>query len=350
MQKHMVGIQMGTTYARAGVDIDKKSLAVESLVSQLSRTLRFRKKVGESLSKIGHFSGLIRVNDVKALAVSTDGVGTKILVAQALRKYDTIGIDLVAMNANDIICVGAEPLTMVDYIAIDDPDPEIAREIGRGLAEGARIANISICGGEIAVMPEIVKGFDLVGLIVGIVDIDRIITGEKIKPGDIVIGLESSGIHSNGLTLARKVLLKNHSINEKIFRSRTIGEELLTPTKIYVREVMDSIKSATVVGLANITGGGLGNLYRITKYGFLIDSLPEPQEVFKAIQKEGRVSDKEMYRTFNMGVGFCIVVEEGDVQKIVKLCKKYNTKAFAIGRAVKERGVKIKGKNFVLRY
>lgn len=327
---------MGMTYAN--VDIDRKSLAIKSLVSQLGKTLRFRKKVGESLSKIGHFSGLIRLDDARALAVSTDGVGTKILVAQALGKYDTIGIDLVAMNVNDIICVGAEPLTMVDYIAIDDPDPEITREIGRGLAKGARTANISICGGEIAVMPEIVKGFDLVGLAVGIVDIDKIITGEKIKPGDAVIGLESSGIHSNGLTLARKVLLKKHGINEK----------LLVPTKIYVREVMEVIKKVEVKGLANITGGGLGNLYRITKYGFLIDSLPEPQEIFKVIQKEGKVSEKEMYRTFNMGVGFCIVAAQEDARKVIRICRKNGTKAFIIGKIVKERGVRIK--NFVLGY
>ncbi len=339
---------MGMTYAGAGVDIDKKNLAIQSLVSQLSKTLYFRKKAGESLSKIGHFSGLIRLDSSRALAVSTDGVGTKVLVAQALEKYDTIGIDLVAMNANDIICVGAEPLTMVDYLAIDDPDPEITREIGRGLAEGARIANISICGGEIAVVPEIVRGFDLVGLAVGIVDIDKIITGEKIKPGDAVIGLESSGVHSNGLTLARKVLLRKHKINERLFGKRTVGEELLVPTKIYVREVMEIIKSIAVKGLANITGGGLGNLYRITKYGFLIDSLPEPQNIFKVIQEEDKVSEKEMHRTFNMGVGFCIVAAENDARKIIKICRKKNTNAFIIGKVVKERGVRIK--NFVLGY
>lgn len=339
---------MGMTYAKAGVDVDKKSLAVKSLVSQLNKTLRFRKKVGESVLKIGHFSGLIRIDDTRALAVSTDGVGTKILVAQALGKYDTIGIDLVAMNVNDIICVGAEPLTMVDYIAIDDPDPEITREIGRGLAEGARIANISICGGEIAVMPEIVKGFDLVGLAVGIVDINKIITGEKIKPGDAVIGLESSGIHSNGLTLARKILLKKHGINEKLFGRKTVGEELLVPTRIYVREVMEIIKKVEVKGLANITGGGLGNLYRLTKYGFLIDSLPEPQEIFKVIQKEGGVSEREMYRTFNMGVGFCIVAAQEDAGRVIKICRKNDTNAFIIGKVVREGGARIK--NFVLGY
>lgn len=339
---------MGMTYAKAGVDIDKKSLAVESLVSQLNKTLHFRKKIGESLSKIGHFSGLIRLDSSKALAVSTDGVGTKILVAQALGKYDTIGIDLVAMNVNDLICVGAEPLTMVDYIAIDDPDPEITREIGKGLAEGARIANISICGGEIAVLPEIVDGFDLVGLAVGIVDIKKIITGEKIKPGDVVVGLESSGIHSNGLTLARKVLLKKHNINERLFGKRTMGEELLVPTKIYVREIMEVIKKIKVKGLANITGGGLGNLYRITKYGFLIDSLPELQNIFRTIQEEGEVSDKEMYRTFNMGIGFCIVVAENDAQRVIRICRKNGTKAFIIGKVVREKGVRIK--NFVLEY
>ncbi len=339
------------TYARAGVDVDKKSLALEALVTQVSRTLKLRRgKTGEALTGIGHYAGMIKIGAGKALALSTDGVGTKLLVAKAMNKYDTVGIDLVAMNANDIICVGAEPLTMLDYIAIDHPEPNLLAEIGKGLAKGAQQAGISICGGETAVVPELVRGFDLAGMIVGIVETKRIITGEKIKVGDVVVGLESSGVHSNGLTLARKVLLSKYSINDKIFGGKTVGEELLEPTKIYVREVMELIKKVEVKGLANITGGGFGNLYRITKHGFLLDSLPEPQEVFKTIQRSGNVSDEEMHRTFNMGVGFCAVVSEDDVENTIKICRKHGTKAFEIGRVVRERGVRISGKNFVLKY
>jgi phosphoribosylformylglycinamidine cyclo-ligase len=162
--------------------------------------------------------------------------------------------------------------------------------------------------------------------------------------------LESSGVHSNGLTLARKVLLGKYDINDRIFGEKTIGEELLEPTKIYVREIMDVIKNIEVRGLANITGGGLGNLYRITKYGFSIDFLPEPQQIFKVIQELGNISNREMYRTFNMGVGFCIVVEEKDASKVIKICEKHGTKAFRIGEVVEEEGVRIEGKDVVLKY
>lgn len=328
------------TYADAGVDIDKENAAIRSIVSEVSKTLKFRKgKVGESLIGIGHFSGLIRIANGKALALSADGVGSKILVAEAMNKYDTIGIDLVAMNANDIICVGAEPVALLDYLAVQSIDAVVAGEIGRGLAKGAKIAGISICGGEFATLPEVINGVDLAGMIIGIVDTDKVITGTEIEPGDVVVGLESSGIHSNGLTLARKVLLKNHGIHEKIFGAKSVGEVLLTPTKIYVREVMEAIKKLKVNGLANITGGGLDNLLRITKHGFLIDNLPEPQEIFKIIQKEGKISDEEMYRTFNMGVGFCIVVDESDADAVVKVCRKHGTKASVIGKIVREKGI-----------
>lgn len=342
---------MGMTYARAGVDIDLKALAVENIVRAVGKTQHLRRgRVGESLTEIGHFSGIVRLGGGKALAISTDGVGSKILVAEMLQKYDTIGIDLVAMNANDIICVGAEPMTMVDYLAVEKPDPEVAREIGIGLAKGAKEAGISISGGELAVLPEMIRGIDLAGTIIGIVDIRKMVMGDRIEPGDVVVGLGSSGIHSNGLTLARKVLLGAYDIRDKIFDGRSVGEELLTPTRIYVREVLGTLKRVDVKGLANITGGGFGNLYRITKHGFLLDDLPEPQQVFGEIQRLGKVSEKEMYRTFNMGVGFCAVVGEEDVDKVVRICRRHGTGAKAIGKVIKERGVRIKGKRFVLGY
>ncbi|MFQ5887719.1 MAG: phosphoribosylformylglycinamidine cyclo-ligase, partial [Candidatus Hydrothermarchaeales archaeon] len=196
------------TYAEAGVDIERERRAIKELVLRIQKTVPLRKgKIGEVMGDTGHFSGLVKLDEKKAMAISTDGVGSKILVAEAIQKYDTIGIDLVAMNANDIICVGAEPITLVDYIAMDRPDPAIVKEIGVGLAKGAEMAGVSIVGGELASLPEMIHGIDLAGTIVGIVDIDKIIVGKDIEPGDAVLGLESSGIHSNGLTLARKVLL-----------------------------------------------------------------------------------------------------------------------------------------------
>jgi phosphoribosylformylglycinamidine cyclo-ligase len=336
-------------YASAGVNIDVEGAAVRAIVSQIKESIgKSSGRIGETLTDIGHFCSLIRIDAERALAVATDGVGSKIKVAEAIGKYDTIGIDLVAMNVNDIICTGARPLSLVDYIAFERVDPGVAGEIGKGLMKGASQAGISISGGEIATLPDIIRGVDLAGTAVGIVDIKEIITGEKIEPGDAVIGLESSGIHSNGLTLARKVLLKHYSIDEGVFGKKTVGEELLEPTKIYAQEVMELLETIEVRGLANITGGGLGNLQRITKYGFSIEDLPEPQEVFQRIRELENISDQEMYRTFNMGVGFCIVVTEEDVGRTIEICSKHGTKAWVIGRVVKNSGVQVK--DFTLSY
>lgn len=341
---------MGVTYADAGVNIEAEGEAIGAILEEVKNTLLLRKgRVGETLTDTGHFAGLIKISPTKAIAISTDGVGSKILVAEAMRRYDTIGIDLVAMNANDIICVGAEPLTMVDYLAMEKPDSEITRELAKGLARGAERAGISISGGELATLPEIVMGFDIAGVIIGIVDVDKIVTGESIAPGDVVVGLESSGIHSNGLTLARKVLLGRYDVDTEL-EGVNIGEELLRPTKIYVREVLEALGKVRVKGLANITGGGLGNLTRITRYGYYLDALPNPKPIFRLIQREGEVSDYEMYRTFNMGVGYCMVVGAEDRDEVIKACKKHGTKAWTIGRVVEKGGVRIEGMDFVLKY
>jgi phosphoribosylformylglycinamidine cyclo-ligase len=321
-------------YASAGVNIDVEGSAVQEVVREISKSLKNKKKaLGENLTELGHFCSLVRIDSEKALAIATDGVGSK---------------DLVAMNVNDIICSGATPLTLVDYMAFEKVDPSIAKEIGKGLARGAEQAGISVSGGEIATLPDIIKGVDLAGTAVGIVKVQSIVTGEKIVEGDLVIGLESSGVHSNGLTLARKVLLKHHGLDERIFGGKTVGEELLEPTKIYVREISDVIEALAVHGLANITGGGLGNLTRITNLGFSIDDLPEPQAVFKKIQTLEGISDKEMYRTFNMGVGFCVIVDEKQSDEVIDICSQHGTVAKIIGRAVKKPGVHIK--DFKLTY
>jgi len=338
---------MPKTYAEAGVNVKKEAAAISELVKGLRKTLNSR---GAVLGKEGHFSGLIKLDEDRALAITTDGVGSKIKVAELVGRYDTIGIDLVAMNANDLICVGATPLAMVDYLAVERVDPGIAREIAKGIAAGAEEAGVAVVGGELATLPEIINGMDLAGTMVGMVETNRIITGKDVAPGDVVVALESSGIHSNGLTLARKVLLEKHDVEDRIVGKRTVGEALLDPTKIYVKEVLDVLKRVEVKGMANITGGGLGNLCRITKYGFSIEYLPEPPEIFRLIQEEGEISEEEMYRTFNMGVGFCIIAGEGDEDEIAKICGGRGTKVSQIGKVFEGKGVRIKGKDFILEY
>ncbi len=321
------------TYAKAGVDINKEDRIIDGIKKWACKTFEMRKgKVGEVLCDIGSFANLIDMGEY-ALAFCVDGVGSKVLVAQELEKYDTVGIDCVAMNVNDVICVGAEPISIVDYLALEKADEKMTRDISKGLYEGAKQAGISIVGGETASLPDIIKGierrgFDLAAAVIGIVQKDKVITGDRIEIGDAVLGFRSSGIHSNGLTLARNVLPKSMYMN------------LLTPTRIYVKEVMKLIKEYDIRGVANITGGGFTNLLRITKYGFLLDKLPEPHMVFKKIQELGKVSAEEMHTTFNMGVGLCIVVPEKQAEDIIK---KYGREyeLTRIGTVVEEPDVRI---------
>ncbi len=327
------------TYAKAGVDISKIKKSHKSIAELLKETFSSRDgKFGKVLTEIGHYAGLIDIGGNKVLALHVDGVGTKVLIAQSLNKYDTVGIDCVAMCVNDIICMGAEPVALVDYLAIEEPNDEIINEITKGLVEGAKQADTAIVGGETAVMKDVIvgkekKGFDLAAMCVGVVDKEKIITGEKMRVNDIVIGLESSGIHSNGLTLARKVLSDEHH------------EKLLKPTLIYVKPVLEIINNCEVHGLANITGGAFSKLMRIGEkagVGFLLDNMPEIPEIFRLIQKEGNISDKEMYRTFNCGIGFCVVVPENESEKVVEICKKHEINARKIGKVVGEKDVKVK--------
>ena len=297
-------------YAKAGVDIKKEEEAIKALASVIKYV---RKGFGKPIL-MSHYAGVIDVGGF-GIAITTDGVGSKILVAKAINKFDTIGIDCVAMNVNDLVAIGAEPLAMVDYIAIEKPDEKIMAEIAKGLEEGCRIANITLVGGETATLPEIINGFDLAGTAIGVVDKSRIITGEKIEEGDVIVALRSSGMHSNGLTLARKVIEANGLSYFDKFNGKTIGEELLTPTKIYI-EVLDIIRKCEVHGLAHITGGGLLKLRRLKKMKYVVDKPLEPQKIFRFIQKLGDVDEDEMYRTFNMGMGFLIVLPEEEAEKL----------------------------------
>ena len=296
-------------YAKAGVDIRKEEKAIKALVGKIKH---IRKGFGEPIL-MGHYASVIDVG--VGLAITTDGVGSKIMVAEALNKFDTIGIDCVAMNVNDLIAIGAEPIAMVDYIAIQKPDERIMEEIAVGLEKGCEIANITLVGGETATLPEMINGIDLVGTAIGVVEKDKIITGEKIEIGDVIVAIESSGIHSNGLTLARKVVEKSGLSYEDEFDGKTIGEELLTPTRIYI-EVLDIVKNYDVHGLAHITGGGMLNLKRLKNVRFVIDKPLKPQKIFSFIQELGNVDEDEMYRTFNMGMGFMIILPKDEAKKI----------------------------------
>ncbi|HTE20497.1 MAG TPA: phosphoribosylformylglycinamidine cyclo-ligase, partial [Armatimonadota bacterium] len=258
------------SYAESGVVAAGKPLS--GLLSWVNRTLSFRQGTGEPVLGIGYYANVLRIADNLGLAISTDSVGTKVLVAELMRKYDTLGIDCVAMNANDVLCVGAEPLAMVDYLAVQEARADVLEQIGQGLYEGARQANITIPGGELAQLREVIagirpdEGIDLVGTCVGIVPLDRMILGDAMEVGDVVVGLASSGVHSNGLTLARKALFGTGAFEPETHveeLGRSAGAELLEPTRIYVRPVWQMISEGLPVrGLYHITGEGLLNLNR----------------------------------------------------------------------------------------
>ena len=330
------------TYAESGVDIEKEEKAIIGILSNIKSK---RKGIGRPLG--GHYAGIIDFGE-NALVLCTDGVGSKVKIASDIKKWDTVGIDCIAMNVNDAICVGAEPLAFVDYLAIDVPKPEITKEIGKGLEKGAELSNISIIGGETASLPEIINGFDLAGTCLAYVKKSDIITGEKISPGDIIIGLRSSGIHSNGYTLVRKIIeLSEFSYNNYfpngIYPNKKIGEVLLTPTQIYVKEIIELLKKVKAHGLAHITGGGLKNFPRLNKnVKFVINDPFDAQPIFKFLQEYGNIDDKEMYKTFNMGMGFAVITHEKDVDGAIKILKKLsNVDVKIVGRIEKGRGISI---------
>jgi len=330
------------TYAESGVDILKEEKAIKSIISSIKSQ---RKGFGKPLG--GHYAGMIDFGEY-ALVLCTDGVGSKVKIASELRKWDTVGIDCIAMNVNDAICVGAEPIAFVDYLAIDDPKPEITKEIGKGLAKGAELSNISIIGGETASLPEIINGFDLAGACLAYVKKDKIVTGEEITPGDLIIGLSSSGLHSNGYTLARKVIYNadlayTDRFPDGLYLGKTIGEILLTPTQIYVKETLELLKKIKVLGIAHITGGGLRNLPRLNKdVKFVIEDPFEPQPIFKFLQKYGNIEDKEMYQTFNMGMGFAIIVSKKDIDESINILKKHSkSEVKIVGKIERGEGVEL---------
>jgi phosphoribosylformylglycinamidine cyclo-ligase len=324
-----------SAYARAGVDQSRSGSAVRALVEVLGTIATGRP--GRAALGSGHYANVLRLDERRGLALSTDSVGSKVIVCEQLGRFDTIGLDLIGMNANDVICVGADPIALLDYIAVEHADPEMLEQIGIGLKEGAEQAQIEIPGGELAVLPDLIKGhpsphgFDLVGFCVGLVDLDAIVTGATIEPGDAIVGIPSSGIHSNGLSLARRVL---PDLDERA-GDTTIGDLLLEPTVIYVRAIRALLESHLGVrGLAHITGEGFLNLLRLeAEVGYRIDApLPVPP-IFDLIAERGAVEPTELYEVFNMGCGFCCVVPEAEADAAVALLSGHHPGAAVIGHA-----------------
>lgn len=318
-----------SAYAKAGVDIDLEATAIKALI----KNLKYRRKGNYTMmGAVGHFAGLIDFGPL-CLALTTDGVGTKMLVADQQEDWSTVGIDCIAMNVNDLYVMNMEPVSFVDYIATDKLSMEKMAQIGIGLNEGAKQANIDIVGGETASLRGLVNGLDLAGACLGVQKKDKIITGEKIRPGNKIVGIPSTGVHSNGLSLARRVVEKYADYNTKLKNKKTLGQELLTPTRIY-REVLKVTAKCTVHGMCHVTGGGLLNFRRLSKYGFVFDNPIKPPDIFSWMQKTADLTDEEMYRTFNMGMGFAYIVPEKSVACITKMVKG----AQVVGTVVKEPG------------
>ncbi|SJZ81346.1 phosphoribosylformylglycinamidine cyclo-ligase [Selenihalanaerobacter shriftii] len=334
---------MGVSYEEAGVNIAAGEEAVDKITKDVEST--FGKEV---LTGLGSFGALFAPNlngyEEPILVAGTDGVGTKLKVAFMMDKHDTIGIDLVAMSVNDIIVQGAKPLFFLDYLAIDNLIPKKAEEIVKGISKGCKEAGAALIGGEMAEMPGFYNQneYDLAGFAVGVVDKKKLITGQEIKPGDKVIGLSSNGIHSNGYSLARKVLfdMADYDVDAEIKElDRKLGEELLQPTKIYVKPILELMKEFNLKGIAHITGGGLiENLPRILPTGTkaVIDSEEWPTpSIFDIIKDKGNIEAKEMYRTFNMGIGMAIVVPKMDADNILNKLEDIGEDAYLIGEIQK---------------
>ena len=315
------------------VNVEQVKKIQGTIWDRISSTFALRKgKAGEPLPIFGHYGGVFTVGNDQ-LVMHCDGVGTKVLVAQDLEKYDTVGIDAIAMNVNDIVCMGAEPLVGVDYLALAKEDGKIVEEIMKGLVKGAEESNCAIIGGETAIIPDLLKNektLDLTFTVIGRVK-KKVITGSEIQQGDILIGLESSGIHSNGYTLARKAL-----------DTKKWGNEMLTPTRIYVKPVLDLIEACEIHGIAHITGGGFSKLTRLNKtYGFMLDQMPKLPQIFEAIHKN--VPDiQEMYRTFNCGIGMVVVVPKREENKVFEILRKHKISASVIGSITDKKGVWLK--------
>jgi phosphoribosylformylglycinamidine cyclo-ligase len=342
------GRKRTVTYADAGVSIQAGERAVELLKSKVKKTTR-----PEVMGDLGGFAGLFKLNTQKykspILASSTDGVGTKLVIAQQLDIHDTIGIDLVAMVVDDLVACGAEPLFLLDYIACGEVVPDKVAEIGAGIADGCRYAGCALLGGETAEHPGVLRPdeYDVSATGVGVVEESEILGAHRVEIGDAVIAMRSSGLHSNGYSLVRHVLLgagrmRLDTVVEDFGRQRTLGEELLTPTKIYAKDCLGLIEETDVRAFSHVTGGGIpGNLVRVLPehVDAIVDrSSWRPQSIFDLIQAKGRIDDVEMEATFNMGVGMFTVVSSDDADRAMAYLTGRGVEAWQVGEIIEGTG------------
>jgi phosphoribosylformylglycinamidine cyclo-ligase len=339
-------------YSDVGIDV-KQIKSIQNLIGKSIGSTHGLPSIGKVVSGFGHYAGVIELGN-NLMTLHTDGVGSKIIIAQLMNKYDTVGIDCIAMNVNDTICVGATPVGFLSYVALQKTNDNLLNEITKGLVKGAKLSKMAIVGGETAILPDIIGGskdgynFDLAGMTLGILkDKKKLKLGNRIKPGDIIIGLKSSGLHSNGYTLARRILLEKYEIDHTpTFLHNTVGNELLKPTEIYTQVVLQILESYgnDIHGLAHITGGGFTKLKRLnSKVDYVLDKMPPVSGVFKQMQVDGNVTFEEMYRTFNMGIGFCLIVSRKVANDIIKMLEQKKAKASIVG-SIKRNGT---GETFV---
>jgi len=347
---------MPHSYRQDNIAKDSRNVSspLNPLLSYLRTTFQYGPPVGLDF---GTFANVLDLNGIK-IAFSIDGVGSKIMICELMDQYSLIGIDCVAMNVNDILCVGAKPQSMLDYISAEVIDENTLSQIGQGLADGAKEADINIVGGELAHLPELLSGattkgaVDLAGTCIGTLIFEDPITGQKIQPGDKIVGLASTGLHSNGFTLARKILnlVTQTPVKTKLAilnkyypeLGKTLGEELLVPTKIYVKQVLSMLDKTEVHGLCHITGDGLLNLPRLdSDVGYVIDSLLDPNPIFKLLAEYDKTPPATMYEVFNMGIGFCLVVPPHEVQKVIDIANTHDTKATQIGFVVEDKNRRV---------
>jgi phosphoribosylformylglycinamidine cyclo-ligase len=338
---------MTDPYAAAGVDSRQADRGVRALVDVL-RGIELG-RASRSVLASGHYASVLEVAPGLGIALSTDGVGSKLILAEQTGRLDSVGIDCVAMNVNDIICVGAEPIAMLDYIAVERADPQALEQIAVGLRRGAELAGVEIPGGELAVLPELIRGhpsphgFELSGTGIGTVALERVVTGERCAPGDALIGLPSSGLHSNGYTLARRILGQYERLDERPpeLGGRSVADALLEPTTIYVRALLALLSSdVTVHGLAHITGDGLANLRRLNaSVGFEIDAPLVVPGICSYVCEQGSIEPAQAYQVFNMGIGFVTVVSAEQAGPASELLAEFHAGTRVIGAVTDRAGV-----------
>ncbi|HEV2768683.1 MAG TPA: phosphoribosylformylglycinamidine cyclo-ligase [Solirubrobacteraceae bacterium] len=347
---------MTDAYAAAGVDTRQADAAVGALVRVLEAVDPGRPR--RTVELPGHYASVLRITDTLGIAIATDGVGSKLVVAERTGRLDTVGIDCVAMNVNDLVCVGAEPIALVDYLAVEQADPSALEAIGRGLRIGAEQAGVEVPGGELAVLPELIRGhpsphgFDLCATAIGTVDLEAIVTGRALAPGDAVVGVPSSGLHSNGYTLARRVLEPlGFETRPPELEGASIADALLEPTVIYVRAALELLRSGVPVhGLAHITGGGVRNLLRLSAgAGFRLDDPLTPPPVYDLIARHGDVPAGELYEVFNMGCGLAAIVPPAHAEQATAMLAAHHPGARPVGEVTDRAGtVELPGRGLTL--